>query len=83
MNNRRRKSPSAQYPKKSRSVSFVGKEGYEILEFFDDKGSEFEYGKSGLIIELLKIYEEALDAYGKDAIFRMRANIRKDTEMRQ
>ena len=77
----RRKSPSVECPKKSRSVSFVGKEGYDILNFFDIEGSKFEYGKSGLVIELLKLYREALKVYGRDdALFRMRVSIDKDKE---
>ena len=75
----RRKSPSAEFPKKSRSISFVGEDGYDILDFFDSEGGKFEYGKSGLVIELLKLYREAARVYGKDdAIFKMRMGIEKD-----
>lgn len=80
MNNKRR-SPSKEYPKKSRTVCFVGAEGHKMLDFFDSEGSAFEYGKSGLAIELLKIYKEAIKAYGRqDALFRLRMYIEKDKE---
>lgn len=79
----KRKSPSNAYPKKSRTVCFVGAEGYDILDFFDSEGSEFEYGKSGLAIELFKIYREAINVYGrKDALFKLRLNIEKDKEQK-
>lgn len=74
----RRKSPSIDFPKKSRSISFVGEDGYEILDFFDEFGGKFEYGKSGLVIELLKLYREALSIYGKHAILEMRMAIERD-----
>lgn len=77
----RRKSPSNDFPKKSRSISFVGKDGYEILDFFDSVGEEFEYGKSGLIIELLKIYREAISVYGKnEAMFKLKMKVELDKE---
>lgn len=75
----RRKSPSSDFPKKSRSISFVGEEGYDILKFFDEEGSKFEYGKSGLVIELLKLYREALNIYPRgEAIFRIRMSMELD-----
>jgi len=77
----RRKGSSSDYPKKARTISFVGAEGYEIMDFFDAEGGSFEYGKSGLAIELLKLYKEAIKVYGKeDALFKMRLNIEKDKE---
>lgn len=67
------------FPRKSRAISFVGKDGYDIMDFFDREGEKFEYGKSGLIIELLKIYKESIEVYGEEnAIFKMRFNIEKD-----
>lgn len=77
----KRKSPSNAYPKKSRTVCFVGAEGYDIMDFFDSEGESFEYGKSGLAIELFKIYREAIKVYGRqDALFKLRMNIEKDKE---
>lgn len=75
----KRRSSSNEYPKKARTISFVGAEGYDIMEFFDVEGEKFEYGKSGLAIELLKLYREAIKVYGKeDALFKIRFNIEKD-----
>ena len=77
----KRKGSSNAYPKKARTISFVGAEGYDIMDFFDSEGSAFEYGKSGLAIELLKIYREAIKVYGRqDALFKLRMNIEKDKE---
>lgn len=75
----KRKSSSNVYPKKARTISFVGAEGYDIMDFFDTEGESFEYGKSGLAIELFKIYREAIRVYGREeALFQMRFNIEKD-----
>lgn len=72
----RRKSSSVEYPKKSRCVSFVGKEGHEAVELFDKFGERYPYGKSGLVIDLIKIYQDAVELYGdSDAMFRLRMNI--------
>lgn len=77
----KRKSSSNEFPKKARTISFVGEEGYDIMDFFDKEGGSFEYGKSGLAIELLKIYREAIKVYGReDAMFKIRFNIEKDKE---
>lgn len=75
----KRKSSSNAYPKKARTISFVGAEGYEVMDFFDEEGERFVYGKSGLAIELIKIYKEAVNTYGReDALFKLRFNIEKD-----
>lgn len=72
----KRKSSTATCPKIARTISFCGVEGYEILEFYDKVGSKFEYGKSGLVVELLKLYKQAVEIYGeKDALFKMRLNL--------
>lgn len=77
----KRKGSSADYPKKAKTISFVGVEGYDIMDFFDDEGKRFEYGKSGLVIELLKLYRESIKVYGReDALFKMRLNIERDKE---
>lgn len=77
----KRKGSSSSYPKKARTISFVGAEGYEIMDFFDLEGGNFEYGKSGLAIELFKLYREAIKVYGREnALFKMRLNIEKDRE---
>ena len=79
----KRKSYSNSYPKKARTISFVGVEGYDIMDFFDTEGGNFEYGKSGLAIELFKIYREAIEVYGREnALFKIRYNIEKDREQK-
>ena len=80
MSNKRKGSIDG-YPKKARTISFVGVDGYDIMDFFDEEGGKFEYGKSGLAIELFKIYRDAIEVYGRDkALFKMRLNIEKDRE---
>ena len=75
----KRKSSSSAYPKKARQISFVGVEGYEIMDFFDEEGERFIYGKSGLAIELFKIYREAINTYGREeALLKIMLNIEKD-----
>lgn len=75
----KRKSSSNAFPKKARTISFVGAEGYEVMDFFDEEGGRFVYGKSGLAIELIKLYREAINTYGReDALFKMRLSIEKD-----
>lgn len=64
----RRKSTSSEYPKVTRSICFVGEDGYKILSFYDEEGKKYEYGKSGLVIDLLKLYKEAIEVYGKECI---------------
>lgn len=77
----RRKSSTLEFPKKARSICFVGKEGYDILDFFDKYGEQYDYGKSGLVIELLKIYREAVEVYGaRNALFKLKMNIERDKE---
>lgn len=72
----KRKSSTATCPKIARTISFCGVEGYKILDFYDEVGSKFEYGKSGLVVELLKLYKQAVEIYGeKDALFKMRLNL--------
>lgn len=69
----KRKSPSSDYPKKSRAFSFTGKEAYQMLDFLDEAGEQYEYGKSGLIIDLLKLYKEAKGKLGdEDTMFKLR-----------
>ena len=63
------------FPKLTRTFSFTGEEAYTMVDFLDKEGSRNKYGKSGLVIELLKLYKEAKKAYGEDALFKMRMNI--------
>lgn len=75
----KRRTSSIVYPKKARTISFVGMEGHEVLGFFDAEGEIFDYGKSGLVIELVKLYREAIYTYGReDALAKMRFHIEKD-----
>lgn len=75
----RRKSSSNNYPKVARTISFCGADGYNILDFYDKVGSGFEYGKSGLVIELLKLYKQAVEIYGEeDALFKMRLDLEQN-----
>lgn len=77
----RRKSSSNSYPKIARTISFCGVEGYNILDFYDTTGAKFEYGKSGLVIELLKLYKQAVEMYGEEnALFKMRLNLENSRE---
>lgn len=81
----KRRNSSNSCPKIARTISFCGVEGYDILNFYDEVGSKFEYGKSGLVVELLKIYRQAVETYGeKDALFNLRLSLelRKLTESR-
>lgn len=78
---KKRKSSNDNFPRVSRAVCFSGEEGYKLLEVYDEEGKKFKYGKSSLIMELLKLYKEALKVYGdKDTIFKMRTAIEKDRE---
>lgn len=75
----RRKSASSEYPKVTRSICFVGEDGYKILNFYDEEGKKYEYGKSGLVIDLLKLYKEAIEVYGRESIIlKLRMMIERD-----
>lgn len=56
-------------PKVVRVVSFSGDEGYKALEIYDN--SKHRLGKSGLVIDLLLIYEKAFSVFGDCAIEEM------------
>lgn len=76
-----RKTIDEKFPRTSRAVCFSGEEGYELLRVYDEEGKKFKYGKSSLIMELLKLYKEALKIYGEeDTIFKIRLAIEKDKD---
>lgn len=53
-------------PKIVRVVSFSGDEGYNALDIYDN--SKHRLGKSGLVIDLLLMYEKAFALFGESAI---------------
>lgn len=52
-------------------LSFSGVEGYKAFDVLS-KAKDFGYSKSGLVVELLNIFDKSVNKYGEDmALFRL------------
>lgn len=66
-----RKKPDNEKPKVPVGLSFAGKDGYKALEVLND--NQAQYGKSGLVIELLNVFSKAQECLGEDdTIFKLK-----------
>lgn len=60
-------------------LTFTGKQGKRALEILGGCKKNFGYSKSGLVVDLINIFQEYVDKYGADmAMYKLLEGVRRE-----